>query len=71
MSTEIVAPMPGTVVEVLVKIGDKVTENQDIIILESMKMNNSLSTRAAGKVKEIKVSEQDKVGSKQVLVIIE
>ncbi|MDY6789907.1 MAG: acetyl-CoA carboxylase biotin carboxyl carrier protein subunit [Thermodesulfobacteriota bacterium] len=71
MSTEIVAPMPGTVVEVLVEIGDKVTENQDVIVLESMKMNNSIPTRTAGKVKEIKVSEHDKVASKQVLVIIE
>ena len=52
MATEILAPMPGTIVNVLVKEGDEVLEYQEVVILEAMKMENAIPTPEAGKVKE-------------------
>ncbi|MEJ2099097.1 MAG: acetyl-CoA carboxylase biotin carboxyl carrier protein subunit, partial [Desulfobacterales bacterium] len=67
MATEILAPMPGTIVNVLVKEGDEVLEYQEVVILEAMKMENAIPTPEAGKVKEIKVKKDDKVSTNQVL----
>jgi biotin carboxyl carrier protein len=71
MTTEITAPMPGTIVDVKVKVGEKVLAGQDVVVLESMKMENPIRATADGTVKEIKVANGDKVPAKQVLVIIE
>jgi biotin carboxyl carrier protein len=68
---EILSPMPGNIVKILVKEGDTVKEGEDVIVLEAMKMENYISTEYSGTVKEIKVSEQDKVASKTVLMIID
>lgn len=70
MSIEISSPMPGTVVRILVKEGDTVQEGESVIVLESMKMENHISTKYSGTVEEIQVSEQDKVASKAILMII-
>ena len=71
MATEIMAPMPGTIINVLVNEGDEVLEYQEVIILEAMKMENAIPTPEAGKVKEIKVKVDDKVATNQVLMILE
>ena len=71
MATEILAPMPGTIINVLVKEGDKVLEYQEVVILEAMKMENAIPTPEAGKVKEIKVKVNDKVSTNQVLIVLE
>ena len=71
MSTEIVAPMPGTIIEILVKEGEEVLEYQEVVILEAMKMENAIPTPEAGKVKEIKVNVDDKVSTNQVLIVLE
>jgi acetyl-CoA carboxylase biotin carboxyl carrier protein len=71
MATEILAPMPGTIVNVLVKEGDEVLEYQEVVILEAMKMENAIPTPEAGKVKEIKVKKDDKVSTNQVLIVLE
>ncbi len=71
MSQDIVAPMPGTVLEVLVKPGDSVKADDEIVILESMKMENPICASSDGTVKEVKVNEQAKVDTNQVLVVIE
>ena len=71
MATEILAPMPGTIVNVLVKEGDEVLEYQEGVILEAMKMENAIPTPEAGKVKEIKVKKDDKVSTNQVLIVLE
>ena len=71
MPTEILAPMPGTIVNVLVKEGDEVLEDQEVVILEAMKMENAIPTPEAGKVKEIKVKKDDKVSTNQVLMVLE
>jgi len=71
MATEILAPMPGTIVNVLVKEGDEVLEYQEVVILEAMKMENAIPTPEAGKVREIKVKKDDKVSTNQVLMVLE
>lgn len=71
MSTEILAPMPGTIIEILVKAGDTVSVDDELVILESMKMENPICATSDGTVKEVKVAEQDKVTAKQLLVILE
>ena len=71
MSTEILAPMPGTIIEVQVSLGDQVVEGQELLVLEAMKMENPIVATADGKVKEINVKVDDKVATKQVMMIIE
>jgi biotin carboxyl carrier protein len=71
MATEILAPMPGTIINILVNEGDEVLEYQEVIVLEAMKMENAIPTPEAGKVKEIKVKVEDKVSTNQVLMVLE
>ena len=71
MSTNIAAHMPGTIVEILVKVGDHVQVDDELIILEAMKMENPIYASAAGVVKEIKVKEKEKVAADQILLILE
>jgi acetyl-CoA carboxylase biotin carboxyl carrier protein len=71
MSKEIVAPMPGTVINILVNVGDEVLEYQEVLILEAMKMENAIPSAEAGTVKEIKVNVNDKVATNQVLMVLE
>jgi biotin carboxyl carrier protein len=71
MSTEILAPMPGTIFKVNVAPGDDVVEGQELLVLEAMKMENPIVTTTAGTVKEVKVSVDDKVATKDLLIVIE
>jgi len=71
MSKEIKAPMPGKVIEILVKEGDEVLEYQEVLVLEAMKMENAIPSNEAGVVKEIKVKVDDTVATDQVLMVLE
>ena len=71
MSKEVVAPMPGTIIDILVKEGEEILEYQEVIILEAMKMENAIPSTEAGTVKEIKVQVNDKVATNQVLMVLE
>ncbi len=71
MSAEILAPMPGNIVEILVKEGDEVKEDDELLILEAMKMENPICAPSDGVVKEIRVKEKDTVEVDQVLVVLE
>jgi acetyl-CoA carboxylase biotin carboxyl carrier protein len=71
MSVELKAPMPGKILEVLVKVGDKVKEDDEVIMLEAMKMENPIYAPADGTVKEIKVKANDSVETEQVMMVIE
>ncbi|MDQ6597143.1 acetyl-CoA carboxylase biotin carboxyl carrier protein subunit [Bacillus salipaludis] len=68
---KIVAVMAGNVWKVLVQPGDKVEEGQDVIILESMKMEIPITAEVSGTVKEVKVNEGDFVNEEDVLIEIE
>ncbi|MCD8073177.1 MAG: biotin/lipoyl-binding protein [Alistipes sp.] len=65
------APMPGRIFELLVKEGDRVSEGQDVLILEAMKMENSIATPFSGTVKQILVEVGDNVAGEAPLVEIE
>ena len=70
MSTEVKAPMPGKILDVLVKVGDQVKEDDEVLMLEAMKMENPIYAPANGTVKEIKVKANDSVETEQVLMVI-
>jgi biotin carboxyl carrier protein len=67
----VLAPMPGKVVRVLVKVGDKVTARQGVVVVEAMKMENELRSPKPGTVSDVKVSEGASVEAGAVLVVIE
>jgi biotin carboxyl carrier protein len=71
MAKQVVAPMPGKVIDILVKEGEEVLEYQEVLILEAMKMENAIPSPEAGKVKEIKVKRDDSVATNQVLLVLE
>jgi biotin carboxyl carrier protein len=68
---ELTAPLPGTVIEVFVKPGDVIEAGQVIVIIEAMKMKNSIRSVRAGKITEVLVSAMQTVAHKQVLVKFE
>ncbi len=68
---DVLAPMPGTILEVITQVGDKVSADDELVILEAMKMENPIVAPSDGTVKEIKVGEGDKVDTSQVLVVLE
>ena len=62
------APLPGTVIEVFVKAGDKVEAGQVILVIEAMKMKNSIRSVYSGTVGEVFVSTGQSVAHKQELI---
>lgn len=71
MATEVDAPLAGNIWEVLVNIGDSVEEDDELIIIEALKMENPVYSPVDGTVKEIKVAKGDIVEEDDVLIIIE
>ncbi|MDX9821354.1 MAG: biotin/lipoyl-containing protein [Syntrophales bacterium] len=71
MSASVVAPMTGTIMEVLVSVGDEVKEDDEVLVLEAMKMENPICAPVAGTVREILVKAKDKVDTNQVLMVLE
>jgi acetyl-CoA/propionyl-CoA carboxylase biotin carboxyl carrier protein len=70
-SGAVTVPMQGTIVKVLVEVGQEVEAGQTICVLEAMKMENNISAEKAGTVKEIKVATGDSVGSGDVVAVID
>jgi acetyl-CoA carboxylase biotin carboxyl carrier protein len=70
MSEEITAPLAGKIWKILVKVGDQVQIEDELMILEAMKMENPIYAPVDGKIVEIKVSEGDQVEPNQVLIVI-
>ncbi|MEG0229800.1 MAG: biotin/lipoyl-containing protein [Oscillospiraceae bacterium] len=67
---KIVTPMPGTIVDVKVKEGDSVSENQVVVILEAMKMENEIVSTCAGTVNAVSVKKGDSVSTGDTLIIV-
>ncbi|MDP9205598.1 MAG: acetyl-CoA carboxylase biotin carboxyl carrier protein subunit [Gemmatimonadota bacterium] len=67
----ILAPMPGLILRVRVKVGDKVAAGQGIVVMEAMKMENELRAAAAGVVKSVEVSAGTAVEKGALLVALE
>ncbi|MFP3999477.1 MAG: biotin/lipoyl-containing protein [Desulfobacterales bacterium] len=71
MAEQIKAPLAGKVVSILVNQGDSVEEDEEIMVLEAMKMETSVYSTADGKVSEIKVKTGDTVEEDDVLMVLE
>ena len=67
----VLAPLPGRVIDVLVKVGDEVKAGQEVVILEAMKMENSIETDYAGKVKQVLVQPGETVAMEAVMIEVE
>jgi 3-methylcrotonyl-CoA carboxylase alpha subunit len=67
---EVTAPMPGKVVEVLVRPGDEVDTGDGLVVLEAMKMENRLVAEAVATVAEVRVAAGDMVDGGQVLIVL-
>tara|TARA_B100000579_G_scaffold433485_1_gene452326 strand:+ start:1601 stop:3352 length:1752 start_codon:yes stop_codon:yes gene_type:complete len=70
-SGQVAVPMQGTIVKVLVEIGQEVAEGEAVLVLEAMKMENNINADKAGSIVEIKVNPGDTVGAGDVVVVIE
>lgn len=64
------APLPGTINDIKVTVGQEVTKGQTVIVLEAMKMENNIDAERAGKVLEVKVAKGDTVMEGAILVTI-
>nr|VFK44713.1 MAG: methylmalonyl-CoA carboxyltransferase 1.3S subunit [Candidatus Kentron sp. TC]VFK59619.1 MAG: methylmalonyl-CoA carboxyltransferase 1.3S subunit [Candidatus Kentron sp. TC] len=65
------SPLSGTVFKVLSKVGDVVEANQDLLILEAMKMETNVVSTMAGTIKNVAVAEGDAVSQGQLLIEFE
>ncbi len=68
---KVVSPMPGTILNVLVKVGDTVAEGQNLMVLEAMKMENEILSPKAGKVVQVAVTKSSTVATGDLLAVIE
>jgi acetyl-CoA carboxylase biotin carboxyl carrier protein len=63
--------MSGTVMRVLVAVGDSVSADQDVVVIESMKMEMMVASTSAGRVKAVHVAPEDFVQEGQLLLTLE
>jgi acetyl-CoA/propionyl-CoA carboxylase biotin carboxyl carrier protein len=69
-SGNVAVPMQGTIVKVLVQVGDTVEVSQPICVLEAMKMENHINAESSGVVEEVRVKPGDTVGAGDVVAVI-
>ena len=67
----VLAPMPGRVVKVLVKAGDRVAARQGLVVVEAMKMENELRAPGEATVRDVRVSEGASVEAGAILIVLE
>ena len=70
MPTEVEAQITGNVWKIQVAVGDAVAEGDELVILESMKMEIPVESPASGTVSEIRVSEGDSIEEGAILLVI-
>ena len=68
--SKVTTPLPGTILDVFVNVGDKVKEGQTVVLLEAMKMENNIEADTEGTVTEVKVRKGDSVLEGDVMVVI-
>ena len=71
ISTDIKAPMPGKVIDILVKEGDQVSKGDGILILEAMKMEHSIKASEDGIISELHIKKEDQVENGAVLMVLD
>ena len=69
-SGDVTVPMQGTIVKLLVEVGQTVEVGQGVVVLEAMKMENQINAEKAGTITEFKVAVGDKVGGGDVVAVI-
>jgi biotin carboxyl carrier protein len=67
---QIMAPMPGKVIRLLVSAGDAVEAGQGIVVVEAMKMQNEIRTQKSGKIEKLAVAEGQTVNAGDLVAII-
>ncbi|HTP68015.1 MAG TPA: biotin/lipoyl-containing protein [Dongiaceae bacterium] len=67
---QIVAPMPGKVIRLLVRVGDEVEAGQGLLVVEAMKMQNEIRSPKTGKVERLQVKEGQAVNAGEVLCVV-
>lgn len=70
-ASKVESPMPGTILDIKVKVGDSVSEGDVLMILEAMKMENEIMAPTSGKVASINANKGASVDGGDVLVVIE
>jgi len=71
MATEVLVPLAGSIWEVIVSVGDQVEEDDELLVIEALKMENPVYAPCDGTVTEIRVKKGDTVEDDDVLMIIE
>ena len=69
--SDVTAPIGGKIINVNVKAGDKVDENDEVVVIEAMKMELPVVAGASGTVKEVKCAQGKDVEADDVLVVLE
>ena len=67
---QVLAPMPGKIIRVLVKAGDSVELRQGLVVVEAMKMQNEIRSPKSGKVERLMVIEGQAVNTGEILAIV-
>ena len=67
---EIKAPMGGKVIKISVNVGDKIVEDDEVAVLEAMKMEMPILSEEDGTVAEVKVSAGETVEAEQVIIVL-
>jgi acetyl-CoA carboxylase biotin carboxyl carrier protein len=71
MTHEIVAPLDGKVFQLKINPGDRVEDDEEILIIEAMKMETPIFVPCDGTVREIRVKEGDEVAENDILAVID
>ncbi len=70
MATEVLVPLAGSIWEILVEVGDTVEEDDELLVIEALKMENLVYAPCDGTVSEIRVKKGDTVEDDDVLMLI-
>ena len=70
MATEVLVPLAGSIWEVIVDVGDEVEEDDELVIIEALKMENPVYAPCDGTISEIRVKKGDVVEDDDVIMII-